>query len=114
MKIWVDAQLPATLANWLFITFGLEAAALRDLSLRDAQDMEIFEAARAENAVIMTKDSDFIDLVCRLGGPPQILWLKLTQELKDELLPGSQTDMRCLRVSHVNRKFLIGRDCDLV
>jgi predicted nuclease of predicted toxin-antitoxin system len=29
-------------------------AALRDLSLRDAQDIEIFEAARAENAVIMT------------------------------------------------------------
>ncbi|WP_390889280.1 DUF5615 family PIN-like protein [Leptodesmis sichuanensis] len=23
----------------------------------------------------MTKDSDFIDLVCRLGSPPQILWL---------------------------------------
>jgi predicted nuclease of predicted toxin-antitoxin system len=23
----------------------------------------------------MTKDSDFIDLVCRLGIPPQIIWL---------------------------------------
>lgn len=75
MKLWVDAQLPPTLANWLSATFGLEAAALRDLSLRDAQDIEIFEAARAENAVIMTKDSDFIDLVCRLGTPPEILWL---------------------------------------
>jgi predicted nuclease of predicted toxin-antitoxin system len=32
MKIWVDAQLPPTLANWLTNTFGLEAAALRDLS----------------------------------------------------------------------------------
>ena len=32
-------------------------------------------AARAENVIIMTKDSDFIDLVCRLGKPPQILWL---------------------------------------
>ncbi|MBW4468224.1 MAG: DUF5615 family PIN-like protein [Pegethrix bostrychoides GSE-TBD4-15B] len=75
MTIWVDAQLPPTLAAWLSITFDLEAAALRDLSLRDAQDIEIFEAARAENAVIMTKDSDFIDLVCRLGIPPQMLWL---------------------------------------
>jgi predicted nuclease of predicted toxin-antitoxin system len=75
MKIWIDAQLPPTLANWLSATFGLEASALRDLSLRDAQDIKIFEAARAENAVIMTKDSDFIDLVCRLGTPPQILWL---------------------------------------
>ena len=67
MKIWVDAQLPPKLANWLSATFRLDAAALRDLSLRDAQDIVIFEAARAENAVIMTKDSDFIDLVCRLG-----------------------------------------------
>ncbi len=64
-----------TLAKWLSATFGLEATALRDLSLQDAQDIAIFEAARAENAVIMTKDSDFIDLVCRLGTPPQILWL---------------------------------------
>jgi predicted nuclease of predicted toxin-antitoxin system len=75
MKIWLDAQLPPMLANWLSATLGLEAFALRDLSLRDAQDIEIFEAARAENAVIMTKDSNFIDLVCRLGTPPQILWL---------------------------------------
>jgi predicted nuclease of predicted toxin-antitoxin system len=75
MKLWVDAQLPPTLASWLSATFSLEAVALRDLSLRDARDIEIFEAARAENAVMMTKDSDFIDLVCRLGAPPQILWL---------------------------------------
>ena len=75
MKIWLDAQLPPTLANWISSTFSIEAAALRDLSLRDAKDIEIFEAARSEKAVIMTKDSDFIDLVCRLGAPPQILWL---------------------------------------
>ena len=75
MKIWIDAQLPPTLASWLSATFDLEASSLRDLSLRDAQDIDIFAAARAENAVIMTTDSDFIDLVCRLGTPPQILWL---------------------------------------
>jgi predicted nuclease of predicted toxin-antitoxin system len=75
VKIWIDAQLPPTVANWLSVTFSLEAFALRDLAFRDAQDIDIFEAARAENAVIMTKDSDFIDLVCRLGAPPQILWL---------------------------------------
>jgi predicted nuclease of predicted toxin-antitoxin system len=75
MKIWIDAQLPPTIANWLSSTFEITAVSLRDLSLQDAQDIEIFEAARAENAVIMTKDSDFIDLVCRLGSPPQILWL---------------------------------------
>jgi predicted nuclease of predicted toxin-antitoxin system len=75
MKIWIDAQLPPTLASWLTNNFPLEATAIRDIGLRDAQDTEIFEAARTANAVIMTKDSDFVDLVCRLGTPPQILWL---------------------------------------
>jgi predicted nuclease of predicted toxin-antitoxin system len=71
MKIWVDAQLPLTLANWLVQTFDdIEAASLKDLGLRDAKDIEIFEAARSVNAIIMTKDSDFVDLVCRLGIPP--------------------------------------------
>ncbi|WP_017325889.1 DUF5615 family PIN-like protein [Synechococcus sp. PCC 7336] len=64
MKIWIDAQLPPTLASWLANSFDLEATALRDLELRDARDIEIFEAARAESAVVMTKESDFIDLVC--------------------------------------------------
>lgn len=75
MNIWVDAQLPPTLASWLNNTFEVNAMALRDFGLRDAKDIEIFEAARVANAVIMTKDSDFVDLVCRLGSPPQILWL---------------------------------------
>ncbi|MBU6229238.1 MAG: DUF5615 family PIN-like protein [Cyanobacteria bacterium REEB459] len=48
---------------------------MKELGLRDARDIEIFEAARAAAAVIMTKDSDFVDLVCRLGIPPQIIWL---------------------------------------
>ncbi|BBD65461.1 hypothetical protein NIES4072_08640 [Nostoc commune NIES-4072] len=74
MKIWIDAQLPPTLALWLTETFDVEATALRELGLRDAKDVEIFEAAQVANAVIMTKDSDFVDLSCRLGIPPQILY----------------------------------------
>ena len=75
MNIWIDAQLPPTLASWLNNSFEVNVMALRDFGLRDAKDIEIFEAARVANAVIMTKDSDFVDLVCRLGSPPQILWL---------------------------------------
>lgn len=75
MIIWIDAQLPPTLAGWIVETFGVTAISLRELGLRDAKDLEIFEAAIQPNLVIMTKDSDFVDLVCRLGSPPQILWL---------------------------------------
>lgn len=75
MNIWIDAQLPPSIAAWLSATFGVNAIAIKDLGLRDSQDKEIFAAARTANAVIMTKDSDFVDLVTRLGIPPQILWV---------------------------------------
>lgn len=75
MNIWIDAQLPPSIAAWLSATFRVNAIAIKDLGLRDSQDTEIFAAARTANAVIMTKDSDFVDLVTRLGIPPQILWV---------------------------------------
>ncbi|MDB9404071.1 DUF5615 family PIN-like protein [Microcystis sp. CS-574] len=45
------------------------------IGLRDAEDTEIFQVAKAQRAILMTKDSDFVDLVERLGSPPQIIWL---------------------------------------
>lgn len=94
MKIWVDVHLSPEIAIWLSSTFDLEVIALRDLGLRDAEDLEIFEAAKAQKAVVITKDSDFVDLVERLGSPPQIIWLTCgntsnarLRELLGETLP---------------------------
>lgn len=77
MRFWIDAQLSPGLADWLFQTFGVEALSLRDLGLLEAVDTAIFEAARAQSSpvVVMTKDSDFVDLIERRGSPPQILWI---------------------------------------
>jgi predicted nuclease of predicted toxin-antitoxin system len=75
MTIWVDAHLSPAIATWISTTLEIEAVALRDLGLRDAEDTEIFQVAKAQRAILMTKDSDFVDLVERLGSPPQIIWL---------------------------------------
>ncbi|MBD1870848.1 DUF5615 family PIN-like protein [Cyanobacteria bacterium FACHB-471] len=75
MTIWVDAHLSPAIATWISSAFGVTALALRDVDLRDAEDLEIFEAAKAQDVIFMTKDSDFVDLVDRLGSPPQIIWL---------------------------------------
>jgi predicted nuclease of predicted toxin-antitoxin system len=48
---------------------------VRDLGLRDANDAEIFQAARQSGAIVMTKDRDFVVLLDRFGPPPQILWV---------------------------------------
>lgn len=53
----------------------MTAVAIRDVGLRDAEDLEIFEAAKAQGAIIITKDRDFVDLVDRYEPPPQIIWL---------------------------------------
>jgi predicted nuclease of predicted toxin-antitoxin system len=42
MNIWIDAQLPPTLASWLNNSFEVNVMALRDFGLRDANDIEIF------------------------------------------------------------------------
>ncbi len=78
MIFWVDAQLPPGLAVWLRESQGVDAKALREIGLRDAEDVEIFMAARQEcgvEAVVVSKDSDFVELVMRHGAPPKLLWV---------------------------------------
>ena len=75
MIYWIDAQLPPQLANWPSQTFKVEAYALRDLHLRDAEDEKIFQQTRHQGIVIISKDSDFVEMVLRLGVPPQLLWV---------------------------------------
>ena len=73
--IWLDAHLSPALATWLTAEMGQPAAHLRALGLRHAKDREIFAAARAVNAVLISKDADFVQLVQRIGPPPAIIWL---------------------------------------
>lgn len=67
--------MPPQLAAWIRARFAVEAHAVRDIGLRDSGDEEIFLAARAEGAVVITKDRDFTELVARMGTPPRILWV---------------------------------------
>lgn len=79
LTLWLDAQLPPQLAHWITHTFGraenIEAIALRDLGLRDCADRDIYSRAKNAGVIVVSKDSDFVDLVQRLGSPPQLLWL---------------------------------------
>ena len=77
MKLWLDAQLPPSLAGWINRQgLDLEAIPVRELGLRDAIDPEIFQTARKANAVVMTKDRDFINLLEQNGPPPHVIWLR--------------------------------------
>jgi len=73
--IWLDAQISPLLVHWIAETFEIECLHIRDIGLRDAEDMEIFQKARNANAVVMTKDEDFIRLIEHKGTPPQVIWV---------------------------------------
>ena len=76
MILWVDAHISPTICRWIRRQFALDAVHVRDLGLREAEDPEIFDKARKAEVGVFTKDEDFVDLVDRLGTPPQVLWLR--------------------------------------
>ena len=90
MTIRVDAQMSPAIAAWMSSNFSVSAVAIRDLGLRDAKDEEIFQAARRADAIVMTKDSDFVLLLDRLDVPPQVIWMTCgntsTARLKEILM----------------------------
>ena len=75
MKFWIDVQLSPALAPWLNNTFGVQAFSLEWLGLQQASDRRIFYAAREANAVLITKDQDFVHLLNQLGPPPAVVWI---------------------------------------
>ncbi len=75
MIIWIDAQISPAIAIWIEQNFRIETKSLRELGLRDAEDVDIFLAAKKSCAVIVTKDADFVALIDRFGSPPQVIWL---------------------------------------
>lgn len=76
MKIWVDAHISPGIAAWINETFTYKAFSLRGLGLRDADDIEIFQKARIEDVILITKDSDFLNLVATRGTPPRVILLR--------------------------------------
>jgi len=75
MKVWLDAQLSPMIADWISKNFNVFCTAVRDLELRDATDIKIFNEARNADAIVITKDIDFSILQERFGSPPKIIWL---------------------------------------
>jgi len=50
---------------------------VRDLGLEQVNDAEIWEFAKRENFIIVTKDADFNDMSVIRGHPPYIVWLRI-------------------------------------
>jgi predicted nuclease of predicted toxin-antitoxin system len=59
--ILIDEQLPPTIAHFLS-DLGLEAVHVRALDMNESPDESIWLIAASRNWVVMTKDSDFLQI----------------------------------------------------
>jgi predicted nuclease of predicted toxin-antitoxin system len=85
MRFVVDAQLPAALARWLSAQ-GHEAEHVSDIGMSAASDRVIWEYALQHSAIIVTKDEDFAQRKVLVLNGPSVLWLRVRNTRKQELL----------------------------
>jgi predicted nuclease of predicted toxin-antitoxin system len=85
LRFLVDAQLPPALARWL-ASRDHEASHVADLGLADATDRAIWGHAQTIGAILLTKDEDFALLKTIEGRGPVVVWIRLGNTRRRELL----------------------------
>ncbi len=76
MKLLFDHNLSPRLVDVVSEDFP-NSVHVRDEGLAAATDREVWEFARSHDFTIVTKDSDFNDLVVLLGAPPKVVWIRV-------------------------------------
>ena len=76
MKFLVDNQLPPALARLIQNEFGEAAVHVIDLRLRDASDAFLLDLACSEDAVLISKDEDFVSMVLR-EPKAGLIWVRI-------------------------------------
>ena len=87
MKLLLDQNLSHRLTSRLSDLY--EATHVRDVGLREANDVSVWEYAKAEGYTIVSKDSDFQQRSLLYGAPPKFIWLRVgncSVEETEELL----------------------------
>jgi len=85
MKLLLDENLSRRIVPFLQADFpGSSQVAL--LGLESASDLEIWNHAKANGFVIVSRDSDFQERSLVTGHPPQVIWLKIPNRSKTAVL----------------------------
>jgi predicted nuclease of predicted toxin-antitoxin system len=85
MKLLLDENLSRRLVPFLQDAYpGSSQVVL--LGLESASDLTIWEYARSNGFVIVSRDADFEQLSASLGQPPQIVWLNVQNQSKAAVL----------------------------
>ena len=75
MNFLVDAQLPPALARWISAR-GHHATHVFDVALLKANDPDIWDHARQQDAIVVSKDEDFVDRWLLDAAPVGLIWIR--------------------------------------
>ena len=75
MKLLFDQNLSPNLAKY-FEGYFNTSQHLQDIGFDTSDDLTVWEFAQKNGFTIVTKDSDFNNLVSFLGFPPKVIWLR--------------------------------------
>ncbi len=85
MKLLLDENLSRRLVPMLQSAYP-NSSQVALLRLESATDREIWEYAKENDFIIVTRDSDFHELSTLYGVPPRIIWLKTGNQSKESTL----------------------------
>lgn len=85
MRFLVDAQLPPALVR-LLREHEHTAEHVTDIGPADAPDRDIWQYALEHDAVIVTKDEDFADMVATGREAPSVVWVRIGNTRRAALL----------------------------
>lgn len=75
MKILLDENISWRIKKYLNIDLD-KIIHIADISNSRLNDYEIWNYAKLNDCIILSHDSDFVDLVTYRGFPPKIIWLR--------------------------------------
>jgi predicted nuclease of predicted toxin-antitoxin system len=76
MKLLFDQNLSPRLSRLLADIYPASVH-VREVGLRDADDILIWEYAKAHGFALVSKDSDFQQRSLLIGAPPKFIWLRV-------------------------------------
>jgi predicted nuclease of predicted toxin-antitoxin system len=89
MKLLLDENISSKLVKFLVDEFP-ESSHIDYLRMQGTTDSDIWEYAKKEGYIIVSKDNDFRQRVFLFGSPPKVIWLSVgnggTQIIKELLL----------------------------
>lgn len=87
MELWFDNHFSPIVAKWLKGAFGWNVKSSWSLSLTGTNDLDIFLKAKSagDDVIIVTKDTDFSDIMTRLGPPPKVINVKMGNSDNQEM-----------------------------